>query len=427
MNWMHLQDGGYLSRSREERGWYAYLAFFIWPFPAALIAFSNWDKTWAKNVFWLFCIFFGLTFVIAEYGGADSDRYARQFIQLAQSNAGLKALISTFYAPGSEYADIVLPLIMFFLSRFTDNPAILFIIFGFISGYFYSRNIWYVLQKVNSRYSALLVLFAFTFIILNPIWNINAFRFHIAAQIFLFGTLPYLLDGKVKGLIWSALSILAHFTFIFPVVILGVYLLLKNRVNLYLVFFIITAFISEINLEWVQSSLTFLPDILFTEVMRYTDAGYVEYTGMAAEDQSWFMGFSSLGIKLVVYTMVAFTLITSRQLLEERKDLKNLLSFALLLFGFANLFSLIPAGGRFLVVANTFMFPFFLITLVQFPKLAESLLIRVVSFPLLLLFCTVSLRMGIAHFSIMTLIGNPVTALIYTDPVSVLNDIERLF
>lgn len=422
-----LQNGFYLSRLREDKGWYSYLAFFIWPFSAIIMAFKNWDKPWAKNVFWLFCVFFGFTFVIADMGGADSDRYARQFIQFAHSDSGLIDLISTFYATGSDYIDIVMPLLMFFLSRLTDNPAILFVIFGLFSGYFYSRNIWYVFERVNVRFSELLILFMFAFIMLNPIWNINAFRFHLAAQVFLFGTLPYLLEGKKKGLIWSALSVLAHFTFVFPVAVLGLYILFRNRTKLYLIFFIITAFISEINLEWVQSSFSFLPDFLFVEVMRYTNAEYVEYIGIASGELPWFITYSSLGIKLVVYTLVAFTFLYARDLLEERADLKNLLSFALLLYAFANLFSMIPSGGRFIVVANTFMFPFFIISLSTFPRLSESLIIKAVSFPFLLLFCTVSIRMGLDHFSIMAIIGNPITAVLYSDPLSLLAEIERLF
>lgn len=422
-----LQDGLYQSRFRDERGWYSYLAFLIWPFLSIILAFKNWDKPWAKNVFWLFCVFFGLTFVIADIGGADSDRYARLFIELAHSNSGLKDLISTFYAAGSDYADIVLPLIMFILSRVTDNPGILFVVFGLISGYFYSRNIWYVFERVNDRFSELLILFMFTFIILNPIWNINAFRFHIAAQIFLFGTLPYLLEGKKKGLIWSALSVLAHFSFVFPVAILGLYIVFRNRINLYLIFFIITAFISEINLEWVQSSLSFLPDFLFMEVMRYTNAEYAEYIGLASQELPWFITYSSLGVKLVVYTLVALTFLSARALLEERADLKNLLSFALLFYAFANILSIIPSGGRFIVVANTFMFPFFIISLSTFPRLGESLIIKAVSYPFLLLFCTVSIRMGMDHFSIMTIIGNPITAAFYSDPLTLMAEIERLF
>ncbi|TFH23085.1 MAG: hypothetical protein E4H10_12700 [Bacteroidia bacterium] len=116
-----------------------------------------------------------------------------------------------------------------------------------------------------------------------------------------------------------------------------------------------------------------------------------------------------------------------REVLKERSDLRTLLSFSLLFYGFVNIVSLIPSGDRFVVVADTFLIPYFMIFLVALPRIGESVLIRVISFPLLMLFCVVQLRLGMDFFGIMTLIGNPVTAAFYSDPVPLITQLKALF
>lgn len=417
----------YLAKFNQNERLYFIIGYLIWPFGLSIEAIRQWESPWSKNAFWLFCVFFGFTFVIAKEGGADSDRYAREFIDFAHSGIRFKDLWGLFYVVGSDYTDLVAPLIMFFLSRITDNPTILFLVFGLVSGFFYSRNIWYVLERVNGKLSGIVLLFFITFLLINPIWNINGFRFSLAAQIFLYGTLPYLLEGKKKNLIWSGVSILAHFTFVFPVAILGMYFVLRNRTSIYLIFFIVTAFIREIDLEWLQSVLSFLPEVIFAEISNYMNEGYAEYRRETDEEFPWFITFAGIGMRWVIYLIVFSTLLFGRETLKERSDLKSLLSFTLLFYGFVNILSLVPSGDRFAIVANTFMVPYFLLFLMAVPRLGESVLIRIVSFPLLLLFCVVQIRIGMDFFCLMTIIGNPVSAAFYTDPLSLITELKNLF
>jgi len=417
----------YLAKfSQNERLYYA-IGFLIWPFGLTLEAFRQWERPWSKNAFWLFCIFFGFTFIISKEGGADSDRYAREFVEYAHSGMKLSDLWGLFYVVGSDYTDVVVPLIMFLLSRVTDNPAILFVIFGLVLGYFYSRNAWYVLERVNGKLRGLLLLFFITFLLINPIWNINGFRFSLASMIFLFGTLPYLLEGKKKYLIWSGASVLAHFTFLLPVAILGLYVLLKNRTNIYLIFFLVTAFFREIEMEWFQSTLSFLPPVIFAEIANYMSEGYAQYRREVEETLPWFLTYSVIGMRWAMYLIVLTTMFLGKEVLKERTDLKNLLSFSLLFYGFVNIASLIPSGSRFVNVADTFLVPYFMLFLVALPKIGESMLFRIIMFPLIMLYCVVQLRFGMDFFGIMTLIGNPFTAAFYSDPVPLITQLKDLF
>jgi len=105
----------------------------------------------------------------------------------------------------------------------------------------------------------------------------------------------------------------------------------------------------------------------------------------------------------------------------------TLFCYSLLLYGFANIFSLVPSGGRFIILANTFMFAFFIIFITTFPKIRGLLLIKVLSIPLLLLFCIVEIREGTDFFGLMTIFGNPFLAALYTDTVPLIMGIKRLF
>jgi len=225
----------------------------------------------------------------------------------------------------------------------------------------------------------------------------------------------------------SGVSILAHFTFILPVAILGMFVLFKNRTNIYLIFFIVTAFFREIDLAWVESTLSFLPQVIFTEIANYMNEGYAEYRMETEEALPWFLTYSAIGMRWAIYLIIFSTLYFGKDVLKERSDLRTLLSFSLLFYGFVNIVSLIPSGDRFAIVANTFLIPYFMIFLVALPRIGESVLIRVFSVPLLTLFCVVQLRIGMVFFSIMTVIGNPVTAAFYSDPVPLITQLKDLF
>jgi len=405
---------------------YYILGFLLWPFGFALEAFRQWDKPWAKNVFWLFCIYFGFTFIIGEVGGPDSARYAQDFVELAHSREGLRGLWSQFYVVGSDNTDVISPMVMFLVSRFTDNPTALFIVFALISGYFYSRNVWYVLEKTEGKRSVMIVLYLVTFILINPIWNINGFRFSVAAQIFLFGTLPYLLEGRKRSLLWSGIAVLAHFTFLLPVSILGLYMLVGNRKYIFLAFFILTALFREISLEWFQSTLSILPDFIFFEISNYMSEEYAELRRLSEQELPWFIIYAERGIRWVSYLIVLTAFLHGRQVLKERSDLLRVLCFSLLLYGFANILSIIPSGDRFFIIANTFMIPFFLMLMVAHPVIREKLIIHMLAIPLLLLFGVVQIRFGMSYFSIITLVGNPFTAAFYSDPVPLIDQLRNL-
>jgi len=405
-----------------------YLSFLVWPFGVMLASLRHWEKPWVKNIFWIFCIFFGFTFFLAEDSpnwSPDSIRYAQTLAEYAHNNMSLGELWKSIYSENSSNLDIFQPLITYLISRVTSNPRILFTVFGLIFGYFYSRNVWYVLDQIHGKLSIILLLFILAFCLFNPIWNINGFRYWTAAQIFIFGTLPYLVKGEKKRLIWALLSVLVHFSFLYAVASLFLFLMLKNRFNLYFVFFILTSIVKEINLESVQSVLSFLPGIFQHRIESYANPEYAESIHLELQSSSWFVTFSSMGIRYIVYIMVISIFIFGRNLLKNRHDYMTLLCYSLFLYSFANIFSLIPSGGRFITLANIFIFAFFIFFISTYTEFTWLKLIKILSVPFLLLFCVFNIRVGMEFFGLTTILGNPIFSALTIDRVSLINEIKQ--
>ena len=125
--------------SHNILGWL--IIYLIWPFGTLLKSFSWLRTKEARNLFWLFCVYFGFTFVIKEGSFVDSGRIALHFQEMSRSGMSLNELLDTFYTTGSKTIDIVESLITFIVSRFTADYRFLYAVFGLVFGYFYSRNI----------------------------------------------------------------------------------------------------------------------------------------------------------------------------------------------------------------------------------------------------------------------------------------------
>ena len=401
--------------SRRNEAFY-YLGFLVWPFGVLLAGLKHWDRPWTKNVFWLFCIFFGYTFIIAKdsIGSADSARYAQILTEYSHSSMSFGVLWKSFYSQGSSYIDIAQPILTYAVSCFTENPHILFAVFALIFGYFHSRNIWCVLEGTKGNITFFNLFFLLSFILLNPIWSINGFRMWTAAQIFLYGTLPYLLYGNSRRLVWSGVSMLFHFSFLLPITILLIFILLKNRLTIYLTFFIFTSFIKEIDLQSIHSYLSFLPAVFQSRLSGYTNVDYAESLSTASQALNWYLPLASKGLAWITYILTLFIYFFCRKFLKNRQELMNMFCFSLLFYSFANVFSLVPSGGRFLNVASTFMFAFFILFISKSPKMEGLGFIKIISIPLLTLFCIVMLRSGMDYMSLDTIIGNPIFATLET-------------
>jgi len=348
---------------------------------------------------------------IEEGAGSDITRYIRQLELFHQIPFDASTAIG--YYQDSREIDILRLFIAITVSRFTGNGYILVIIYGIIFGYFFSRNLTYIISKLRGKLKVITIALIVIFFLLNPIWNINGFRFWTATHTFLYGLLPFLLEGKKKPLLWClATPFVFHFAFFLPLGILGAYLFLGNRITLFYTFFIISLFISEINIKWVGNTIEqFAPTRLAERTEGYFYKDKIEAYQTKDERLSWHARYYRKGLHWSLSLLLIVLYWKSKKILLTDKTLLNILAFTYLLYGVANIVSNIPSGIRYLILANMLAAAFLAIYLQN--NRQERIVRELVrmTFPLLVLFIIVAVRTGFYQMSITTLIGNPIFSL----------------
>lgn len=412
-----------MSHPKDKTGFYAWLLFLVWPFIATVSAFRNYDKKWAKNIFWGFCAFYGFAFAIgSESQGSDIVRYVASY----QSLHGTEVDVVSYITQEGR-ADYFRYIIAAILSRFTDSQPALTLVYGTIFGFFFSRNMWYILERLKGNLLPVTVILLVCFFLVNPIWRINGVRMWTATHIFLYGLLPFLCEGKRKGVLISAASILVHFSFVVPVTVLMAYVFLGNRLTAYYAFFISTLFIAEIDIStFNEYAERFLPEVFQDRSESYRREGAVEEFRTGESENRWYAIWSGPALRYAIMGFLSILYFRSRTFFEGNRALMNLFCFALLFYGVASLMSSIPSGGRFLVLANLCALALIILYLQNQPRERFMQRYIYVTLPLLLLFIIVSIRSGLYFTGATTIMGNPLIALLTSGDNISLNDVMRM-
>jgi hypothetical protein len=419
-----------VTRKKQEdpkSGFYAAIIYFIWPLLSVILAFKNYKHNWAKNILWAFIAFYGFSFAIgAESGGKDIVDYVSQYQNLHKREMTTASAKKYFYKSGE--IDIARTFIAVILSRFTGSQAVLTLVYGIILGFFFSRNMWFVLERVKGRLKPLTVLLFICFFLVVPFWKLNGFRFWTATHIFIYGLLPFLFEGKKKGIIISATSILFHFAFLVPVLLLLIYMFLGNRIVIYFAFFILTLFISTVNLKSFNEVVSeYAPAKVQQRTSGYRSKQYVEkYREGTDSDGVWYAEWYGGALRWTVVGFLILLFFRERQFFADNKGWMNLFCFTLLFCGIANLMSSLPSGGRYLSIAN--LSALALIILYIQNRKQEVVMKRFawVASPALLLFIIVSMRTGLYSISVSAVFGNPVISFFFNGGQISLNDVMRM-
>ena len=411
----------------QKSGFYAAIIFFIWPLLSVILAFKDYKSSWGKNIFWAFVAFYGMSFAIgAESQNSDIVRYVAEVEYLHGMQMSLGDAVD-YYRESGE-VDILRTFIAITVSRFTDNQAILTLIYGLIFGFFYSRNLWYILGRLKGNIRPVTVLLFICFFLVIPMWNITTFRMWTAAHIFIYGALPYLFEKKSRGLIIASLSILVHFSFIIPVAVLYAYSLFGNRLMLYFIFFIATFFVAEINLNVFNNLVeSYAPEIVQERTSGYRGEQYVEsYREEGDNGKVWYAEWYNRALRWAVVGFLVFIFIRGRTFFAENTLWLRLFSFILLFYGVANLLSSLPSGGRYISIVNMLALALIILYMQNVEEKAVVQTSGFVAAPLLLLFIIVSVRMALYSLSATAVFGNPVISLFFNEGHISLNDFMRM-
>jgi len=402
--------------------------FFLNPFSAMLISLKEYMLPYSKNIFWAFCVFYGLTFTIGfETAGSDINRYIEELQYLNNRyEYSTNDIINYFQASGE--VDVLRIFLSYIISRFTDSGTILTTVYAIIFGFFYSRNIWYVFGLLDGKLSLLEKLILFSFILIIPIWLLNGFRMWTAFHIFFYGLLPFIFENKKSKLIFVYLSFFVHFSYIIPIGIVLLYILLGNRLNIYFIVFLVSFFISEINITFFNQYIeNYAPRSIVDRSSSYRNEDVIEAEKEASIENTkrWYVKWHSLALRWALFLSITFLFIFGNPIIKIYPEWRKLFSFVLLFFSFGNILMLIPSGGRFNKHASFLALIMIVLYLNQYySDIKFKRLITILS-PVFLLFIIVSVRMGFYFTSITTIIGNPLIAVFNIGETVSLNDLIK--
>ena len=402
---------------------------FLFPFAGLVYTLSHWRESWAKNSFWLACIYLGAVFIFWPEGtilgiGADGGRYVLKLMEMYTSGASFRGVLAT-YMLDTDTMDLYFPLVGYLVSRFTDNGHVLFMVFAMVFGFFYSRNIWFVLEKLpNKKLGALFILVTLFFLI-NPISHINGARYNTAIHIYVYALMPYLYEKDKSKLWWLFVVPLVHFSFLYVVIMALVYILLTLRrktvggfyINIALLLFVVSLFVNSLNLSSVGEVLEeYSPETYEERIDLYVNQDVAEGVAEKAAMTNWYVGASGI-IKNWCYSLLLILLYPCLRRNFKNGQYNNLYTFALLFGAFANIMALIPSGGRFQMVSQMFMLSLFLLIILIIPRNDSFKKAMNIALMLLIIPFVVDIRRLFDFFGISALLGNFFTAFFWDNNV----------
>ena len=402
----------------KEHKIYAYLAAFVWPFFGLFFAMFNFKASYAKNLLWIFCAFFGYTFIIASEG-IDANWYRSYLERMYNRNNEpyFDLLIEPFLSANrtNTSVDVFSHIITTSVSRFTNDFRILYGIVGFVFGYFYSRILFFVVNHLKyGKIIALSGLFLVVIVLINPFWNINGFRFYTASHIFVLSVIQ-ILYAKKRTYLWVLLlSPLVHFSFVLPVVLVIVYYFIPKNIWMLAALLVTSLFFVNLTPQAVYENRDIAPEFMQNKVKGYTSEVYTASVQVSKEGLNWYVQGSQNALLLCLYIFIGIVIFKHQQLLKDPR-IKSVFVYGLLLLAVANMVSSIPSMGRFYSVAALILFISFVFIIQAQPHLKLFRQLTYILFVPVMLFVVVSVRIGFDYIGLNSLFLNPFIAPFFED------------
>jgi hypothetical protein len=389
------------------------LYFILNPFFGFFNAFRNHRQSWAKNAVWLFVIFFGFTMSKPEI--VDSSRYVQKLVEMHNLKQNWEVFFGSLYQVdefGSGSVDLYQPFVTFLIALFTENGDILFATFGIVFGFFYSRNIWFLLEKIKTNnLNRLLWFIIIAFICVVGFWTLGGVRMWTAAHVFFYGCSIYFSKQSKKGLIVASCAILVHYSYILPVGLLFIYIHAKPSNTILFYIFLTSFLISSFNIEFVGKLIeSYVPETFETRVSNYTNEDYAESLSEINNSANWYaVNLNKVLLWAItgIYCLFNFYIKNIRQITKLGNKFYG---FSLVLLIIANFLSGIPSGGRYLLIAQLFALAaiFIIISRNETPWIKNynfSIL------PILFFFIIISIRVAFDTLTIDSVFSNPLFTL----------------
>ena len=426
--------------SIKTESFYIFIVTLLFPFVGLILSLVQWKKSWAMNMFWLACIYMGAILIYHHEGtmlgeGMDSGRYVLILINMYNNPSLTFWSILSLYQIDMNHMDLYQQLITYFISRFTDNGHVLFAVFATVFGFFYSRNIWYILDKLPSKKLGILYVLFGLFFLVCPITQINGVRMWTALHVLVYAMLPYLVEKKKSRLWLLFITPLIHFSYLYVGIFSIIYVLIpfrfKTNNSLFIYFaiitYIVTLFINSLSLDAVSSMIAeYSPEAYEDRIDLYVNQNLLDRNNVAAATNNWYLA-AGRNISNWCYSIILVLLFpVIRKYFKGNKTITNLYVYTMLIGSFANITALIPSGGRFQILATMFKLSTILLIVLNIPKNITIYKISQIFSIILILPFIVEFRKLFDFFGINLIFGNFITLFFIESNVPLITFIKRL-
>lgn len=410
------------------------ISAILWPFGALVSALKNWRQPWAMNVFWVVCIYMSFIHIYCPAGdvlgdGADIGRYVLRLQNMYQNSSSLQDAILVNGKP-----DIYQPVVTYFVSRLTGEGHILYLIFGLVFGFFYSRNVWYILDKIPHQIPKCSWILIAMFFLVCPIWNVSGVRMWTALHVFAYGALQYLWENNNKKLIWCAVTPFIHFSFMLPLAVIVMYWVIPSRIKqgslllkTMFVLYVATSFLNIFDIQTIGSYIERIaPNLFENNIAGYLGDEYVQRINDAAEAKSLLFKINSFVSYSCTFFMTTWAFSTLNRKDESNSmNIRAAFSFGLLMYSIANILAIVPSGGRYITIAQMFVTPALLLcyTYNAIGSVRNNITLVLKLYILPILF---SIRIGCESYGYNLVAGNFIWGLLIENNISLITIIQNI-
>lgn len=411
----------------------------FFPFGGLIYTLSHWRESWAKNTFWLACIYLGAVLIYWPEGtilgaGSDGGRIVMRLMDWYHSSITLNDIFNG-YLVDQDKMDLFQPLLTYFISRFTDNGHFFFAIYAFAFGFFYSRNIWYILEKFPNKKLGNLFILVTLYFLICPITQINGGRMWLAMHVCVYAMMPYILERDRSKIWWVLVTPLIHFSYLYVALFAVIWSLLpyrlKSQSSLFLytgmLLFVSSLLINTVNLNSVSSILAeYSPESFEQRIETYVNQDVAIDTAERRALNNWYVAASG-NLKHWSFNLLLLLMLPClRRNSEKNSKLMHLFVFALFLSSFSNIMALIPSGGRFQVLSQMFKVPLILLLVMNIPNNDVFRKYVKVATIFLLIPLVVDFRKLFDFYSITAILGNYITVFFWENNVPLIDYVKQL-
>jgi hypothetical protein len=380
-----------------------YFVFLINPFLGLISVLKNFRR---KNIAFFFPVF--LSFIGASiYPYGDAERYRDRFYEMHDKEISFDNFKNTLL-DGETSWDVAVPTISYLIAIFSRNEKILFAVFGLILGFFYGKNIQYILDKLDKKHANFYILFlVIVFSMIVTFWDgIRGVRMWTAAHIFFYAVSRIIENRKLNDFPYLILSCAYHFSFLLPVLLFLIYFFLpkRNLLTVSFLFFILSIVVSDSNFEATKQFVVNNSPVFFkSKAEVFTADTYVEIIQKKSNDFSFHRATYMLAGKYTFYYLLIISFLANRLVLIKTNHYFRFFLFAFIIFGVANIISVLPSGGRFISIAMMFsIIPVYY----GYINAKKRYLFHITILPLLY-WLIITIRTGFYSLSLGSVIGNP--------------------